>query len=322
MSNVVSAALRKAREGYFFSRILSTPAKPVHWFCSRLARQIEMKVKRNGVALRLPNGATMRMARDAGIGLASSLYWHGIDGHERETSRTLRFFFERSAGFVDAGANYGFYSVLGALWNPALRVVAFEPLGPIFAGLRKNVALNQLEPRVRCENMALSSQTGTATLYLPSGGGRDLESTATLSLHSWQVRQKAQPVEVQAMRLDDYELQHPMKVDLVKIDVEDFEADVLLGMERIIRRDQPFIVCEILPRNREHKNERTRQAIQKLGYTPYWITDSGFIRVSHFDFERSFTNFLLSPVVGDREIVNDPAVLCELRQRYRAKLPA
>lgn len=315
-------AIRRSREEFYFSRVLSLAAKPLHLFCSNLARQIEMKVKRNGVAVRLPNGATMRLVRDAGVSLASALYWHGIDGLERETSKTLRFFFERSACFVDVGANYGFYSVLAALWNPSLRVVAFEPIAPIFAGFKKNVLVNHLERRVRCENMALSSQTGAATLYLPPTNGKDIESTGTLSVNSWQVRYKSQPIQVHAIRLDDYELQHPMHVDLIKIDVEDFEADVLLGMERIIFRDQPFIVCEILPRNREHKNERTRQVIEKLNYTPYWITDSGFIRVSRFDFERPFTNFLLSPVDCGHEVLQDLDVLVELRQRQRTKLLA
>lgn len=319
MPHVVADALRRWRDEYYFSRVLSAVTKPMQSLCSTLARQIEMKVKRNGVALRLPNGANMRLARDAGVTLASALYWHGLDGHERETSRALRFFFERSGCFVDVGANYGFYSVLAALWNPTLRVVSFEPLPAIFAGLRKNVFLNQVEARVHCENLALSNQTGTATLYLPPTTGNDLESTGTLSLDSWQVRQRCEPVQVQTIRLDDYELRHPMRVDVVKIDVEDFEADVLLGMERIVRRDQPFIICEILPRNREHKNERTRQAIEKLNYTPYWITDAGFIRVSRLDFERPFTNFLLSPVATSHEVLPDPVALFDLHQRETAK---
>ena len=58
------------------------------------------------------------------------------------------------------------------------------------------------------------------------------------------------------MRFDDYERSHPMRVDLMKIDVEDFEADVLEGMHDTIERDQPFIICEILPRNKEHRNAR------------------------------------------------------------------
>jgi hypothetical protein len=106
-----------------------------------------------------------------------------------------------------------------------------------------------------------------------------------------------------------------MHVDLIKIDVEDFEADVLRGMVGIVRRDQPFIVCEILPRNREHKNERTLQALESLDYTAYWMTPSGYIRVSRFDFERDSTNFLLSPVSVPGEVLSDPNPLWEARQR-------
>jgi len=314
MTKALTKAFQRWRESYGVSRVLSTVAKPVYTVCSGVARQIQAKVKRNGVAIRLPNGKTMRVARDAGVALASSLFWHGLDGLEPDTSRTLRFFFERSAVFVDVGANYGFYSLLAALWNSKLQVVAFEPLGPIYEGLRKNVELNYVADQVVCENLALGSRSGAATLYLPQTEGKDLESTGTLATNSWQVRQNAQPLTVEVVRFDEYEARHSMHVDLVKIDVEDFEADVLLGMAGVVRRDQPFIVCEILPRNREHKNERTRQAIEALGYTPYWITPSGYVRVSRFDFEREWTNFLLSPVSVPGEVLSDLSPLWELKQ--------
>jgi len=313
--NGLAENLKRWRENYYWSLLLSGAAKPLHSTCARVTREIETKVKKNGLALRLPNHQILRMARDSGIGLASGLFWHGLDGHEPETSKTLRWFFERSLTFIDAGANYGLYSLLAALWNPNLRAVAFEPLLPIYEGLKRNVALNNLEQRICCENLALSSRSGQTTLYLPAGGGKDFESTATLSGDSWQVRQHAQPLQVQATTFDEYEFRHPMRVDLIKIDVEDFEADVLQGMERVVRRDKPFIVCEILPRNREHKNERTRQVIEFLEYTPYWITPSGYVRVSRFDFERPFTNFLLSPVSVAEEVLSDPLRLWDLKPR-------
>lgn len=314
MANPLAAAAKRWRENYYLSRVLSTIAKPLHAISSGVARQLQQKVKRNGVAIRLQNGKKMYIAKDAGVALASGLFWHGLDGHEPETSQTLRFFFERSSVFLDVGANYGLYSILAALWNPDLRVVAFEPLQPIYEALKKNIAVNHIEDRVVCENLALSNQSGIATLYLPAAEeGKDLESTGTLATNSWQVRKHAQPLQVEAMRLDDYESRHRMRVDLIKIDVEDFEANVLLGMESVIRRDLPFIVCEILPRNREHKNERTRAVIESLGYTAYWITSAGYIRVSRFDFDRQFTNFLLSPVSLPDEVVDHPRGLWELR---------
>jgi FkbM family methyltransferase len=314
---LISKLLKQARENYYGSLLLAGVAKPVHTVCSRLRRGIEKKVRKNGFAMQLENGQTMRVARDSGIWLGTTLYWHGIEGFESETSQALRFFFARSETFIDVGANYGFYSILAALWNHNLRVVAFEPVTPIHDGLRKNVSLNQLEARVACESFALGDQTGDATMYLPNSEGADYEATATLAANSWQVRQGSPNFKVKTMRFDDYESAHPMKVDLIKIDVEDFEAAVLSGMQRTIARDRPFIVCEILPRNREHKNEATTQMVEALGYTPYWITPVGYIRVSRFDFERTrCMDFILSPVLVPDEIVTDLDVLWKLRHAH------
>jgi FkbM family methyltransferase len=316
MAYRLSSILKRLRENYFFSLLLAGMAKPLWFICQNLAVQLQKKVLKNGVTIRLPNGQEMTIGRDAGIGLASLLFWHGVDGYERETSETLRFFFARSITFVDVGANCGIYSLLAALWNPHINVVAFEPFRPIYECLRKNVALNHLDGRVICENVALSSQSGTGVFHIPQSEGKDFETTGTLAKESWQVRKGAPSVPVEIIRFDDYERSHPMRVDLVKIDVEDFEADVLEGMYATIQRDRPFIVCEILPRNREHRNERTRKLVEALNYTAYWITASGYVRVSRFDFERKdFKDFILSPVSTASEIIDDPTVLFELRRR-------
>lgn len=111
-----------------------------------------------------------------------------------------------------------------------------------------------------------------------------------------------------------------MRVDLIKIDVEDFEADVLEGMSATIARDRPFIVCEILPRNKEQRNERTRLIIEAWEYTAYWITSGAYIRVSRFDFERRSTDFVLSPVSTDHEVVSDLTILFEARERILSTL--
>lgn len=309
-----STALKRWRENYYLSAMLAAVAKPVHRVCHELSSQIAMKVKKNGVAVSLPNGRTLRIARDSGVGIASLLLWGGLDGYEPETSKTLRFFFERATTFVDVGANYGFYSLLGALWNPSLRVVAFEPVPEIYSALIRNVALNGLEGRVTAYQIALADRSGSASFYLPASESKDCEATGTLVNDGWQSRKQSPKIEVQTARLDDHEKSHPMKVDLVKIDVEDFEAGVLNGMQGCIRRDRPFIVCEILPR--EHGNEKTRKIVESLGYTAYWITSSGYIRVSRFDFDRAGSqDFLLSPVSVPGEVVKSLELFLQLRGR-------
>ena len=255
----------------------------------------------------------MSIGRNSGIAIASLLFWHGLEGFEPETSRTLRSLFERAATFIDVGANCGFYSVLGGLWNPNLQVIAFEPVPSIFDSLKKNVRLNQLESRIHCEKVALSRESGKATLFLPRGEGRDIESTGTLATESWQSRKGAPRIEVETVRFDEYGARHPMRVDLIKIDVEDFEASVLEGMQEIIRRDRPFIVCEILPR--VHRNQRTLEIVEALNYQPYWITSAGYIKVPRFDFgRRTYTDFLLSPVSTGEVVLDKIDVLWELKR--------
>src|SRR5437899_9728183 len=114
---VASRVLKRWRENYYLSLILSEIARPLYIFCTQVASEIQKKVRRNGITIRLPNGQKMRMARNAGVALATTLFWHGLEGYECETSQTLRFFFARSATFIDVGANYGFYSMLGAFCN-------------------------------------------------------------------------------------------------------------------------------------------------------------------------------------------------------------
>ena len=116
------------------------------------------------------------------------------------------------------------------------------------------------------------------------------------------------------VRFDEYEARHPTQVDLIKIDVEDFEADVLAGMQRVIERDWPFIVCEILPRL--HGNQRTREIVEILGYHAYWITPAGYVKVPRFDFDRgNYTDFLLSPVSTSDTVLGGLNVLVDLQQR-------
>jgi FkbM family methyltransferase len=316
----ISRLLKRWRENYYCSAVLAAAAKPVYGFARSVSSQIERKIRKNGLALALPVGRTLRLDRDAGVTVASVLFWKGLAGYEEHTSKTLRFFFERATTFVDVGANYGIYSMMAALWNPNLRVMAFEPVPQIFDALRRNVALNGLEERISLHQVALADQTGTATFYLPSSGSNDLEATGTLAAASWQASRQSPTIEVRTARFDDWQ-PLPAKINLVKIDVEDFEASVLTGMEQTIRRDRPFIVCEILPRS--HRNEKTRQVLASLEYTPYWITPSGYIRVSSFDFERrDLRDFLLSPVTPPGEVISNPAVFWDLRQGDDLKLQA
>jgi FkbM family methyltransferase len=302
---MVGAALRSWRENYYLSKLLTFVASPAYSTAKFLSSQIPRKIKNNGAIIALPNGRSLRFAKDSGIGIGSSVYWLGLDGYEPATARTLRSFFPKVTTFVDVGANCGLYSLLAALTNPKIHVFAFEPEPGIYRNLSENVKLNGLGSQISTFQTALSDQTGKAEFYLPPATGREKETTGTIAENSWQARKEHTTLSVDTLRLDDFNSPELRRVELIKIDVEDAEAKVLCGMTTTILRDKPLIVCEILPR--AHRNERTLQIIQELGYTPYWITSAGYIRVGSFDFERGESqDFLLSPRQARNEIVQNP----------------
>jgi len=304
--------LKRLRENYYLSTVVSAVARPIDTLCRALSQRIRQTVRKNGASVRLPNGRWMRFEKNSGVSVASLLFWGGLDAYEPDTSRTLRYFFEKASAFVDVGANCGLYSILGPLWNPNVKVLAFEPVPEIHDALIRNLERNEVNEQVSAYRMALSDVTGKASLYLPSSDGIDCETTGTLVTDGWQTRQHAPAIVVETIRFDDFEMTNPTRIDLVKIDVEDHEAAVLAGMEQTIRRDRPFIVIEILPR--PHRNAKTCQIVSSLGYTPFWITSCGYIRVSDFDFEHpSSQDFLLSPVSLPGEVITNLEPFWRLR---------
>ena len=89
MASGVKRLLKHWRDNYYLSLLLAYSLKPLRFVSAELVRVIQQRVRKNGVRIRLPNGKNMSIARDSGIGIASQLFWHGLDGYEPETSRTL-----------------------------------------------------------------------------------------------------------------------------------------------------------------------------------------------------------------------------------------
>jgi hypothetical protein len=72
-------------------------------------------------------------------------------------------------------------------------------------------------------------------------------------------------VEVEVSRLDSLCIN---PVDLIKIDVEGFEFDVLLGAQETILRDRPIICLELNGLGKRYGigDEMTKRTMQRMGY--------------------------------------------------------
>jgi len=136
--------------------------------------------------------------------------------------------------FCDVGANFGYYTLLGAQWvGEAGRVFSFEANPEILKKLRKSVLVNGFGNTVSLFGNAVYSDRRTLDLVFSfefSGGGSTFGGDAR---SPW----AAHRAEVEAAPLDDLLADVP-DVQVMKIDVEGAEPHVIRGARRLIERSR------------------------------------------------------------------------------------
>lgn len=166
---------------------------------------------------------------------------------------------------VDIGGNIGDYTF--ALARHAGQVVTFEPL-PECVRLIQAARL----PNVTVHQVALSSEPGSLSLYIPRGAdGKEDTGQASFSRPDRPHR----TFEVPVQRLDDV---HLTDVSVIKIDVEGHEQAVIEGAADIIRAESPVILVEIEERHLSVPVENVFRAVQELGYAGYFLKSGSGLR--------------------------------------------
>jgi FkbM family methyltransferase len=143
---------------------------------------------------------------------------------------------------VDAGANVGYYTIIGSrLVGDKGRVYAFEPEPESFALLQENVRLNGLS-NVVLERKALSNRTGKLRLFIAPLNKGDHR------IYQPEGESRAS-VEVEAVRLDEYFADQERGIDLIKMDTQGAEGLILEGMTGLLegRTDRPTLFMEFWP---------------------------------------------------------------------------
>lgn len=148
----------------------------------------------------------------------------------------------KATAIYDIGAYIGLYSLAAATSSAIASIVAFEPQPANIEAIRKNVAANKCE-RIQVLPFALGDAAATATVV-----GRG--STSAMARTNIQKNRKGEEVNVVKVRtLDSVVQAQQLKApELVKIDVEGYEAHVLRGMRRVLESDRPIVFLELHPR--------------------------------------------------------------------------
>ena len=186
---------------------------------------------------------------------------------------------------IDIGANIGWTLLnLGKLSQYG-RVVGFEPDGYNYEACSENLRLNSLE-NVTLVQIGLGAQASRVMMEVRTPSNRGGNRISPVNGYG--------STEVNIKRLDDVEeISAWPRVDLIKIDVEGYELNVLMGAEGILLREKPVLFIEIDDNNlrdQRHSAEMLLQFLRKTGYrnmihatTNELITEGFDFKGCHFD---------------------------------------
>jgi FkbM family methyltransferase len=142
--------------------------------------------------------------------------------------------------FVDVGAHIGYFSMLAARQR-AKKVLAIEPVPKTYDMLVMNIRHNNLSDVIEPFNVALGSKDHTAKSVSSLGPKNHIEYQAG------NVHANLPTVEVEVTTLDNLlkNEQEIDKIDFVKVDIEGYEYEFLLGAQQSIIALKPMILMEI-----------------------------------------------------------------------------
>jgi FkbM family methyltransferase len=149
--------------------------------------------------------------------------------------------------FIDIGANCGTYTIYGAgRVGRQGRVIAIEAAPAISALLQETVAMNGMEHWCELLRCAAGAEPGTLVLHTfasRQGGNTLLPEIADVAREV--LGETVEKVEIPCRTLDDIVAERNLsRIDLIKIDVEGFEREVLLGGRATLMRYRPKLIIE------------------------------------------------------------------------------
>lgn len=185
---------------------------------------------------------------------------------EAELTRLIDKLLSEATIFVDVGANFGYFTLLGAkkLANrPGASVIAVEPNPKLVKLLRRNAEINWSLAPIKIFDAAAGEKKGQVTLFVPQEHG----ANGGLTSHA-----KADKHKVAMVRVDDI-VPADQIVDVMKIDVEGHEFRVLKGAVEVIKRSPAIkIILEWSPGQMREAGVDPREIcefMQEMGLSPF-----------------------------------------------------
>ena len=241
-------------------------------------------------------GFNIKMKTDCDDGIVDRLYYQNTHPEQNELF-VFSVLSKHSKTIIDIGAHTGIYSIVAAKSNPQAKVFSFEPHPYNYARLKSNVELNNLK-NVQLVNKAVGDTLSNVEFNIPDDNritdvaSIDKAFSAKMYIGSF----KWKVITAEQTTIDDfYNNSGLTNVDLIKMDVENYELPVFKGMLHTIQNSKPFILCELF-----HEPEKIKfidELMKTNNYFVYDFTNEGLVFISNgVNQYPTGLNYLLSPV--------------------------
>jgi FkbM family methyltransferase len=184
-------------------------------------------------------------------------------------------FLENAKTILDVGSHIGLHALAFASLSPNAKIHAFEPQPQLFKLLQKNVA--GLGGSVVAHNTAIGDKASSAYLPLIPLDAATNAGASSISISPVENWVPTSVVPLDSMQFDS--------VEFLKLDIEGFEAQALVGAEQIIKRCRPAIYCEV---NTVQNGNSIFEAIKPFQYDAYFVATAAF---NPENFNQSSSNF-------------------------------
>jgi FkbM family methyltransferase len=251
------------------------------------------------VRLNIAEKISIRYYNKCDDGIVDSIYYNSDGYSEIHELRLFLGFSKKSKVILDIGANTGLYSVTAAVSNRAAIIIAVEPYATNTERLTLNVNLNRLT-NIEILQKGVGSDNSNILFSVPVNNqicdvlSADHEFTS--SFYKGMVNFKQ--INIPQITIDSLVEEKNLKqIDLIKIDVENYELEVFKGAKNTLKNYDPIIFCEIFVN--QNKINFFQEFLQPLGYNCYLILKEGIVRSERLIHNPDCRNYLFSKKKSD-----------------------
>lgn len=198
-------------------------------------------------------------------------------------------YFDKNSIFLDIGAATGEWSKYSLSKFPTKKIILFEPDDKKFHFLQET--FSSLE-NVELINSGVGSKSETKVYYyIPENP--ELSGFVNRSVYQ---SYRIEYYDLDIISLDNY-FDYNISIDFIKIDVEGFEYEVLLGMDNILKnKSVKFIQIEYGGTYLDNGTSLNEVILylNRYGYRMYDVVDDKFVELKNFDDNYKYNNYLIS----------------------------